>query len=290
MNISKNRPGQLPKTGRKETVAPQNNNPQSTPTVVNSNGHVEKVGKLSDLELDRWYFFASPETVKRIVEAQKTGNLPPELAKSSTEKNTEPQATQEPAPAEKSAEEKTDSKNILADITIDTNGNKVNAVDDKGNKMSFPPTATENNMVLMNGDKSIAVITEDGTHIKTVPNNWEPGALLNNATKPVERPAESAQAPATEPAQAPTTESAQAPATEPAQAPATESAQAPATEPAQAPTTEPAQAPATEPSPSKEEPKTEGPAIQILDKPLDLAQGVPEGFIPKNAVGVILAG
>jgi hypothetical protein len=299
------------------------------PTVVSSNGHVEKIGKLSDLEMDKWYFFASPETVKRIVEAQKTGNVPPAPGNSQTNEpapaplgnespaaaeTTEPQAQapQEPPAAsaqeEKPAEGKpTPNKNTPADITIDVNGNKVNAVDDSGNKMSFSPTVTENNMVLMNGDKSIAVISEDGTQVKTVPNDWEPGAPLDNAAKSEGKTAsESTPAPKEEPKQVEPEaktdpESAPAPKEEPKSVEPEAKAEP---EPAPAPKEEPKQvepeakaepesapAPKEEPKQVEPEAKTEPePAVQILDEPLDLAKGVPEGFIPKNAVGVILAG
>jgi pyruvate/2-oxoglutarate dehydrogenase complex dihydrolipoamide acyltransferase (E2) component len=111
-------------------------------------------------------------------------------------------------------------------------------------------------MVLMNGDKSIAVIDEDGTQVKTVPNNWEPGAPLDN---PPSKSEEKQAAP----------------------------------EPAQEPQQKEEPKPESEPIPSQEEQKPVEPTtpeVQILEEPLDLAKGVPEGFIPKNAVGVILAG
>jgi hypothetical protein len=255
-------------------------NRHTPPTVVNTNGHVEKIGNLADLELDRWYFFASPATLQKIIKAQKDGNVPPAITDnapvkdsaesappdqqaSASAQNTEKPAEENVAEPALSAQqnsapvqEKIESKSTYADITIDVKGNKVNAVDDKGNKIQFSPTVTENNMVLMNGDKSIAVINEDGTHVKTVPSNWEPTAPLNETSKPEEKPI--------------------------APGPDTQQKEEPKSE------NEPA-SPEEEPkSVESEESKT--PGIQILEEPLDLAKGVPEGFIPKNAVGVILAG
>jgi hypothetical protein len=314
--------------GRSKSV---NGIDKRTTAVVNANGNVKKINNFADLEMDKWYFFASPATLQKIAQAQKDGNVPPVITDNAPVKNSAepaPVAQQAPAPAqntekpaeenaaepapvtqqdsapaqqntEKPAEENAaepapiaqqDSapvsenaahKNAYADITIDTKGDKVNAVDDKGNKMQFPPTVTEDHMVLMNGDRSIAVINEDGTHIKSVPNNWEPGAPLNNSAKPEEKAA-SEQAPAVS-------------------EPAPQKEEQNPAEPETKVTPEPAPA-VSEPITQKEEQKPAEseqvqknapeeavePKVEILKEPLDLTKGVPEGFMPKNAIGVIL--
>jgi hypothetical protein len=49
----------------------------------------------------------------------------------------------------------------------------------EGKRLTFPPTITHNGETLMNGPKTIAVISKNGSHIPEVPSDWIPGQSSN---------------------------------------------------------------------------------------------------------------